>query len=114
MVSKEKMVVICVRIKLRDYASFEDLASDLGCEIEIQNIVNNQTPPPARRLNQGKRHPVTPELVHAIKIAKQNHPDFTYPQLRQLLENQNFRTSETVISYVLSGKYDDNGNRVRA
>jgi len=77
---KHQQVNVCMTIKLRDFAAFEDLANELGYQLSLKSL-EEQAPP--KRIVRRRLSTVTPEAVEEAKALRKKHPNATNKQLWQ-------------------------------
>lgn len=75
-----KQVRITMVIPLRDFAAFEDLAAELGCEIEVLDLKNQASPP-----DKKGRHRVSRGMIEKTRRYWDSHPEATAAQVKEAL-----------------------------
>lgn len=103
---KHTLIDICLTLKLRDFAAFEDLAHELGYQLTIKHLAPTESPPPRR--SSTTRNRVTPELVAAVKNYAKLYPNATHRKLRDLIQSKTkLKTSPASVGKILQGQYDE-------
>ena len=92
-----KTVQICLTIPLRDYAAFEDLAEELGCEIHLKSVEEAKPKAP------NTRHKVTPEIVQEVLKASKATPTAGAKKLKRVLKLPH---GVSTINKILGGYYE--------
>ena len=103
-VKMKKLVEIKLTIPLRDYASFEDLATELGIKATDVKIVEGAPTAKKHRVISRTRHVVTPAAVRNIKAFKKKNPLASVARIKTKLQ---LPYGHATISRILNG-YRDN------
>lgn len=97
-----KSVKVVISVPLRDFSSFEDLAQELGCQIEVIELVKRKSPRPRPDGSSG-RNAMTPEVVAKIKKYWDRHEDAKAPEVKKALDLPH---GTSTIQKVRGGYYD--------
>ena len=105
----ETQIKLCLTLPLRDYAAFEDLATELGVRIFDIEIADTQKPqpqpqPPTKYApRRSRRVPVTRELYDAVM----SYPDDMAHRavVRQLLKKYDKVPSVSCIGRIRRGEH---------
>lgn len=81
---KQKLIKATITIKARDYAAFEDLASELGIGIEDCTFIDNGKLVSDKGRRTGyKKHVVTEEDVKKVRKYMKANPNLSQMQIKR-------------------------------
>lgn len=101
MSGKHQQVNVCMTIKLRDFAAFEDLANELGYQLSLHSLTESA---PTRKRVKRRAGKVTPAMVAEAKALFKAHPSKT---THMLWTKSKLPIGESTFGKILAGYYDN-------
>jgi len=96
-------VKICLSLPLRDFSAFEDLASELGCHMEVLKLTPTEGPSNQKPRASHVKHRIQAQDVKDVKAYVAKYGRRSASQIKAAL---NLPYGESTIYYIMAGKYD--------